>query len=60
MTPGASTGAPTCPKCGNILDYMDGADDMEPGVSSQSHECESCHAQLTVTREVQVWYSVTG
>jgi hypothetical protein len=43
-----------------MLDFIDEEPDMEPGTTSQSHECDSCHAQLTVTREVQVWYSVTG
>lgn len=59
MIPGATTGAPRCPRCGNMLDLIDD-EDLEPGTSSQSHECESCGASLTVTREVQIWYSVTG
>jgi hypothetical protein len=42
-----------------MLDMID-EEDVEPGVTSQEHECESCHAQLTVTREVQVWYSARG
>jgi hypothetical protein len=42
-----------------MLDMID-EEDVEPGVTSQAHECESCHAQLTVTREVQVWYSARG